>query len=136
MPDALQRDSACGRRNQQPSGGGCISRCPANGTQIQLVLSLTLVLRPRFHGAQPLGRRRTSFLYRRCFRLAGRQRRTSPGPQQRWLMRNDFTAWQGQKFAHLRWLDSRNSAPGTGSEEKCQQIDLTQEALTVLIIVC
>ena len=63
--------------------------------QTWLVLLLTLVLRPRFHGAQPLGRCMASFLYSRSFQLAGRAEENSPGPQQMWPKETILTVWQG-----------------------------------------
>lgn len=63
---------------------------PASGTQTWLVLSLTLVLSPRFHGAQPVGERPASFLDSGSFRLAGGTEKNSPDPHQMWPKRNDF----------------------------------------------
>lgn len=74
--------------------------------QTWLVLLLTLVLRPRFHGAQPLGRCMASFLYSRSFQLAGRAEKNSPGPQQMWPKRNHFNCLARVKIhtPSLGWI--------------------------------
>lgn len=49
-----------------------------------------------------------------AFHWRGESRRTGPAPPpptNRGRGEIIFTVWQGQKFTHLLWLDSRNSAP-------------------------